>query len=171
MLILLALVALGVLASVWGFMMCFLPTRWEKLTERISFAHRWTEPTTERLHPLVRFGNRVGGLGILAGGCWFTYMAASEIYSVLTKRTVGRTGRSVVTELPNSPTPGVTVLSVIVILAGILMAVFPGRALTVFQHVWSAERSVSASAAPKIMWLVRLCGVFFIALALMALLR
>lgn len=171
MLILLALVAVGVLASIWGFMMCFLPTRWGKLTETISIARRWTEPAPKRLPPLVRFGNRVGGLRILAGGCWFTYMATSEIYSVLAKRTAGRAGLSVVTELPNSPTPGVTVLSIILIFAGILMAIFPGRALAIFQRAWPAERSVSASAAPKIVWLVRLCGFFFPALAAMAFLR
>ncbi len=168
MLILLALVALGVLASVWGFLMCFFPTRWQRLTETMSFAHQWTEPAPKRVHPLIQFANRIGGLGIFAGGCWFTYMASSEIYSVIAKRTVTH---SISTELPNSPTPGVTVLSVVITLAGVLMAVFPGKALAILNQVWPTERSVSPLAAPRVMWFLRLCGAFFAVLAVLALLH
>jgi hypothetical protein len=88
MLILVVMLLIGLFAGVWGFLMCFFPARWDKLTEAISFAGRWTEPSPKRLHPLIRFGNRVSGLVILAVGCWFAYMAASEIYLVLNRRCV-----------------------------------------------------------------------------------
>jgi hypothetical protein len=51
------------------------------------------------------------------------------------------------------------------------MAVFPAKAVTVFEHVWPAGRSVTPSAAPKIVLFVRLCGVFFAFLALMSFLH
>src|SRR5437016_5658383 len=116
---------IGLFAGVWGFMMCFLPARWDRLTEAMSFAGRWTEPSPKRANPLIRFVNRVAGLAILAAGCWFAYMAASEIYLVLTGRVTPHTVPPATGALPNTPTPGVTALSVFVIVAGILMAAFP----------------------------------------------
>jgi hypothetical protein len=64
-----------------------------------------------------------------------------------------------------------TALSVFVIVAGILMAVFPAKALAVFERVWPAGRSAGPSAAPKVMLFVRLSGAFFAFLAFMSLLH
>lgn len=169
--ILVMMLLIGLFAAVWGFLMCFLPARWDKLTEAMSFAGRWTEPSPKPLHRLIRFGHRVAGLVILAVGSWFAYMAASEIYLVLTGRAMPHTVPPVTGALPNTPTPGVTALSIFVIVAGILMAAFPAKAVTVFERVWPAGRSVAPSAAPKVMLFVRLCGVFFAFLALMSLLH
>ena len=171
MAILVMMLLIGLAAGVWGFMMCFTPARWERLTETVSFAGRWTEPSPKRLHPFIRFGNRVSGLVIFAVGCWFAYVAASKIYLVLTGRVVIHTADPVSGTFPNSPTPALTALSIFVIAAGILMAVFPAKAVAVFEHVWPAGRSVAPSAAPKVMLFVRLSGAFFAILALMSLLH
>jgi hypothetical protein len=171
MLILVMMLLIGLVAGVWGFMMCFLPGRWDRLTEAMSFAGRWTEPSPKRLHWLISFGNRVAGLAIFAVACWFAYAAASKIYLVLTGQAVSHTVPPVTGALPNTPTPGITALSVFVIVAGILMAAFPAKALAVFEHVWPAGRSVTPSAAPKAMLFVRLSGAFFAFLALMSLLH
>jgi hypothetical protein len=56
-----------------------------------------------------------------------------------------------------------------VIVAGILMAVFPAKALAVFERVWPAGRSVTPSAAPKVMLFLRLSGVLFAFLAFISL--
>jgi hypothetical protein len=90
---------------------------------------------------------------------------------VLTGQAVSHTVAPSSGALPNSPTPALTALSVFVIIAGILMAAFPAKALVVFERVWPAGRSVAPSAAPKVMLSVRLCGVFFAFLALMSLLH
>ncbi len=171
MLILVMMLLIGLFAGVWGFMMCFLPARWDRLTEAMSFAGRWTEPSPKRLNPLIRLGNRVAGLAILAVGCWFSYVAASEIYLVLTGRATSHTAAPVSGALPNSPTSGMIALSVFMVLAGVLMAVFPAKAVAVFERVWPAGRSVTPSAAPKVMLFVRLCGVFFAFLAVMSLIH
>ena len=162
---------IGLLGAAWGFLMCFLPARWDRLTEAMSFAGRWTESSPKRLHPLIRFGYRVAGLVILAIGSWFAYMAASEIYLVLTGRARTHTLPPTSGTLPSTPTPGITALSVFVIIAGILMAVFPAKAMAVFERVWPAGRSVTPSAASKVTLFVRLCGVFFTVLAFISLLH
>lgn len=46
MAILVMMLLIGLFAGVWGFMACFLPERWGKLTEATSFAGRWTEPSS-----------------------------------------------------------------------------------------------------------------------------
>ena len=131
MLILIMMLLIGLSAGVWGFMMCFLPARWDRLTGAIGIAGRWAEGGPKRPHPLIRFGNRVAGLVIFAVGCWFTYVAASQIYLVLTGRVVTHVA-PVSGTLPNSPTPALNALSVFVIAAGMLMAVFPAKAVAVF---------------------------------------
>lgn len=171
MLILVIMVLLGLFASVWGFMMCFLPARWDRLTEAMSFAGRWTEPSPKRVNPFIRFVNRAAGLVIFAGGCWFAYMAASEIYLVLTGHATSHPVHSVSGALPNTPTPAATALTVFMIVAGVLMAVFPAKAMAVFERVWPTGRTVTPSAAPKVMLVVRLCGVFFAFLAVMSLIH
>jgi len=45
MLMLLGMLLMGLLAAVWGFMMCFLPARWDSLTEAIGGStRRWMYP-------------------------------------------------------------------------------------------------------------------------------
>jgi hypothetical protein len=171
MLILVMMLLIGLFAGAWGFMMCFFPKRWDKLIEATSFAGRWTEPSPKPLHWLLKFGNRIAGLTILAVGCWFVYMAASEIHLVLTGRATTHALPQRSGTLPNSPTPGITALSVFVIVAGILMAVFPAKAVAVFERIWPAGRSVTPSAARKVTLFVRLCGAFFAFLAMMSLIR
>jgi len=171
MLILVMMLLIGLFAGVWGFLMCFFPARWDKLTEAISFAGRWTEPSPKRLHPLLRLGNRIAGLPILAVGCWFAYMAASEIYLVLTGRATTHTLTPRSGTRRNTPTPEITAFSVLVIVVGILMAVFPAKALAVFERVWPTGRSVTPSAAPKVILFLRLFGVLFAFLAFMSLVR
>ena len=169
MLILVMMLLIGLVAGGWGFAMCFLPSRWNRFTETMSFAGRWTEAGPKRLHPLVRFGNRVAGLVILAVGCWFAYEAASEIHLVLAGGTATHTAPPVSGALTQPATPALTALSVFVIVAGILMAVFPARAVAVFERIWPVGRSVTPSAAPKVVLFVRLSGVFFAFLAFMSL--
>jgi hypothetical protein len=169
MAILMMMLLIGLAAGVWGFMMCFIPARWERLTEAISFAGHWTEPRPKGLHPLIRFGNRVAGLVIFSVGCWFAYVAASKIYFVLTGHAAIHTTPSITRALSESPTPALTALSVFVIVVGALMAAFPAKALSLFERVWPAGRSVTPSAAPKVMLFVRLSGVFFAFLGFMSL--
>ena len=171
MLILVMMLIIGLFAGAWGFMACFLPARWDRLTEAMSSAGRWTEPRSKRPHPFIRFINRLAGLPICAVGCWFAYIAASEIYLELTGRATSRTTPPIRGTLPNSPTPGVTALSVFVIVAGILMAIFPAKALAVLERVWPARRSVKPSAAPRVGLVIRLSGLFFAFLALMSLMH
>jgi hypothetical protein len=172
MLLLIMMLLMGLAAGVWGGMMCFLPDRWGRLTEAISFAGRWTEPSPKRPNSFIRFINRIAGLVILAVGCWFAYMAASEICHVLTGRATSPAVHHPVSGvLPNSPTPGVTALSVFMITAGILMAVFPAKAVAVFERIWPAGRSVTPSAAPKVMLFVRLFGAALAFLAIMSLMH
>ncbi len=38
--ILVLMLLIGLFAGVWGFLMCFFPARWDKLTEAMSFAGR-----------------------------------------------------------------------------------------------------------------------------------
>lgn len=168
MLILTMMLLVGLAAAVWGFIMCFLPVRWDRLTEKMSFARRWTEQSAKRSHPLVGFGHRVAGLAIFGVGCWFAYVAASEIYLVFTGRAVNHIN-SVGGTSANSTTPALVLLSVFVAVAGTLMAVFPAKAVAVFESVWPAGRSVRPSSAPKIMVFVRIAGVFFALLAIMSL--
>ena len=170
MLILLMMLIIGLVAVLWGFMMCFLPARWDRLTEAMSFARHWTEGNPKSLHPALRFGYRVAGLAIFGAGCWFTYMATSGIYLVLSGRTVIHTV-PVSGSTSKSPSPGLSVLSVFMIIAGTLMAVFPEKAMAFFGRVWPAGQAVKPSAAPRVMLFVRLVGAFFAFLAIMSLLR
>ena len=171
MLILVMMLLIGLFAGVWGFMACFLPEQWDRLTETISLADRWSEAGPGRRNPLIRAGQCAGGLVTCAVGCWFAYIAASEIYFVLTGRATTHTLPPTSGTLPNTPAPGITALSVFVIVAGLLMAVFPAKAVAVFERVWPVGRSVTPSAAPKVMLFVRLSGVFFAVLAFISLMH
>jgi hypothetical protein len=175
MVALVMMLLIGLFASVWGFLMCFFPARWDRLTEAMSFAGRWTEPSPERQHPLirlvVRLGECIGGLAVCAVGCWFAYLASSGIYHVLTGRATTHTLPPTSGTLPNTPAPAATALTVFMIVAGILMAVFPGKAMAVFERVWPRGRRVTRTAAPKVMLVVRLCGLFFAFLAAMSLIH
>jgi hypothetical protein len=166
------MLVIGLFAAIWGFLMCFLPARWDSLTEAISFAPQWTQPSTKRLNPAIRFVNRVAGLAIFGVGTWFAYVAVSEMYLVLIRH-------EVITPVPASsgtmarqPMPtAIVVLSACVMAAGVLMALFPAQAITILERVWPSGRSMKPSAAPKIKLFVRLCGIFFAFLAMMSLIR
>ena len=162
MLILVLMLLIGIFAAIWGFMACFLPVQWDRLTQKISFAENWSEASPKRQHPVfrlvMRLGQSAGGLVICAVGCWFAYLAASGIYRVLAGRATTHTAPPVAGALSNSPTPALNALSAFVIIAGVLMAVFPAKAVAVFEHIWPAGRSVAPSAAPKVMLFVRLSG-------------
>jgi hypothetical protein len=67
--------------------------------------------------------------------------------------------------------PGITALSVFVIVAGVLMAIFPAKTLALFEGVWPVGRSVKPSVAPKVMLFVRLSDIFFAFLATMSLMH
>lgn len=168
MLILGIMLLMGLLASIWGFMMCFLPARWERLTE--AGADRWTVPRPKRLHPIIRLGNRAAGIVICAVGCWFVYVAASKIYAVLTGRAVIHTTTQSTGSLPNSPTTGGNAFALLMIVIGVAMALAPAQTVKAFESVWPAGRSVKLPA-PKAMVLVRVLGAMFALLAFMFLIR
>lgn len=171
MLVLLILLLIGLFAGIWGFMMCFLPAQWDRLTAIMSFAGRWTEPSSKRPHPLIRLINRIAGLAICVVGCWFAYMAASEIYLVLAGGLPSHMASPASATLPNSPAPATTALAVFMLVAGTLMAVFPAKAVAASERVWPAGRSVTRLAAPKVRLFVRLCGGLFVFLAMMSLIH
>jgi hypothetical protein len=172
--VLILMLLIGLLAAVWGFIACFLPSQWNRLQEKISFADQWSESSPEPQHPLIRvvmrIGQSIGGLAICAVGCWFTYLAASGIYRRLTGQAIVPAA-PVSGTLPNTPAPAATALTVFMIVAGVLMAVFPAKAVAVFERVWPVGRRVTPSAAPKVTLIVRLCGVFFAFLAIMSLIH
>ena len=86
MLILLGMLLIGLLAAVWGFMMCFLPTRWENLTEAIGGpTPRWMYPGPKHLAPIIKLTSRAAGIVICVGGCWFAYLAMSGMFHLLSK--------------------------------------------------------------------------------------
>ena len=86
MLILLMMLLIGILAGIWGFMMCFLPAQWDRLTQAIGGpTPRWMYPGPKRLAPIIKLVSRAAGMIICTGGCWFAYTAAAEIYRVLVR--------------------------------------------------------------------------------------
>ena len=86
MLILLGMPLIGVLAGIWGFMMCFLPARWDRLTEALGGpTPRWMYPGPKSLAPIVKAASRAAGLLICIAGCWFAYIAALETCRFLTR--------------------------------------------------------------------------------------
>ena len=81
MLILSAMLLLGLLAAAWGFMMCFLPARWDRLTEAIGGPiPRWMYPGPKGVARIVRLVTCAAGFVICIVGIWFSYSAAFEIY-------------------------------------------------------------------------------------------
>ena len=170
MLILFAMLLMGLLAVVWGFMMCLLPRQWGRLTDSMVFADRWTVARpTKRQHPLLSFGNRIAGIVIFAVGCWFAYFAGLEIYRVLVEHAaVHPVSRD--NSVPASFTPSVILFfSILVTLTGAMLAAFPARAMSVLERVWPATRSLAPSAVPKMTLFIRIFGAALAILALMSL--
>ena len=158
MLILILMLLIGLAAAVWGFLMCFVPARWERLTEVITVADHWTVPAAKQLHPIVRFGNRAAGFVICVVGCWFVYIAASKIYLVFTGQAVIHSAIPSTGTTPDASTPVGNVFSLLVIALGVLMFLVPAKAMLVFERVWPATRSVSQSTAPKVGLVIRIVG-------------
>jgi hypothetical protein len=169
MLILVMMLLIGLCACVWGFMMCFLPAKWDRLTEEISFAGRWTEPSPKRLHLVMRIGNQIAGLVIFAVGCWFAYVAASKIHLVLSGQAIAHTVPPASGTLTNSPTPILTVFSLLMAIIGAIMVSIPRRVVTVFERVWPTGRSVKSSAISTLTLFVRVLGAALTLLAIMSL--
>lgn len=169
MLILFMMLLIGLFAGIWGFTACFLPAQWDRLTEGISFADRWTVPSAKPIHPIIRLGYRGAGVVICVVGCWFAYVAASGIYRLLTGRAVvhavTQQGR-----LHNSPMILGNLLSLFVIVIGAAMAFVPARVVKSLELIWPTRRSITLPA-PKIMLFVRVLGIIFTLLAIMFLMR
>jgi hypothetical protein len=170
MVILVLMLLIGLFAGVWGFTTCFLPAQWDRLTEVTSFADRWTVPSSKRLRPIIRMCNRATGMVICIVGCWFTYVAASDIYEVFTGQAIIHRAPLSSGSPPNSPTTVGNVFSLLMIIIGVTMAIIPIKAVKALDNVWPAERSVKLPA-PKIMLLVRVVGAIFALLATMFLVR
>lgn len=84
MLILLGMLLVGLLAGIWGFMMCFLPARWDRLTEALGGpTPHWMYPGPKGLAPFIKAISRTAGLIICIVGGWFTWAAASQILRLL----------------------------------------------------------------------------------------
>ena len=65
MLILLGMLLIGLFAGIWGFLMFFFPDQWDRLTEAIGGpTPRWMYPGPRPLAPIIKLGNRPGGLVI-----------------------------------------------------------------------------------------------------------
>jgi len=172
MLILVLMLVIGLFAAIWGFLMCFLPTQWDRLTEAISFASHWTQPSTRRLNPATQFVNQIAGFAIFGVGSWFTYAAVSEIYLVLIRHKAIIPAPPISGTTARQPMPmAIVALAAFVIVAGVSMALFPAQAITILQRLWPSGRSMTQSAAPKVKLFVRLCGIFFAFLAMMSLLH
>jgi hypothetical protein len=171
MLILVAMLLMGLLAAVWGFLMCFLPNRWERFTESISVADRWTVASSKRLHPIVKLGNCIAGMAILAVGCWFTYVAASEMYLVFEKGDAIHPVTTATGGFTHTPLPALTVFSLFIVAVGGLMALFPVKAVRIFNRVWPSERTIRPLALPKIATLVRVFGIALVFMAIMSLIH
>src|SRR5437763_3897508 len=103
MMILVTMFLLGLFGAIWGFMACFMPAQWDRLTEVVSFADRWSVPSPKRRHPLMSAGQCAGGLVICVVGCWFAYLGGSGIYRVLAGRALIHAGTQLTRSLPCSP--------------------------------------------------------------------
>ena len=84
MLLLLLMLAVGSLAAVWGFVMCFLPSRFERLNN-VGFLSDWTVPPPH-VQRFIRPVQRMAGLIICGGGCWFSYVALRSLAVLLMSR-------------------------------------------------------------------------------------
>gem|GEM_PF-6465754 len=84
MLILLGTLLTGLFGGIWGFVMCFLPARWDRLTTAIGGpTPQWMYPGPKGLAPIIKLGSRAAGMVICVVGCWFTYIAAAGIFRFL----------------------------------------------------------------------------------------
>lgn len=174
MLILVLVLLFGSFAGVSGFMACFMPAHWSRLTEKISFADQWSEPSPKRqplfLRLFVRAGQSIGGLAVCLVGFGFAYLAGSGIYHVLTGRAVHHVGLAGPV-LPNNHAPAMIAFPVFMILVGALLAIFPRKALGVFERFSPTKRTVKSSAMPKVSLFLRLFGGAVVVLAILSLLH
>ena len=158
----------GLLAGIQGFMMCFMPARWDRFRRKVDLIDRWSVPKRSPLDPIIRTASRVAGAVIFAGGCWFTWLAVYGIYRVLTGQAMMHMAAPTTRTLPMSSTPALTALSVFMAGAGVLMAAFPAKTLAVVARAWPG-RSVKPSPDRKVVLFVRVVGAFFAFLAIMSL--
>ncbi len=168
--VLVLMLLVGLLAGIQGFMVCFMPAQWDRLRRKLDFADRWSTPSHGPLDPIIRIAGRIAGIVIFAGGCWFTWLAAYGIYRVLTGQAVMHMAAPTPRALPASPAPALTALSVFMLGAGVLMAVFPIKALAIFARAWPG-RAVKPSPDRKVLLFVRLFGAALALLAIASLIR
>jgi len=175
MLIFVAMLLLGILAVIWGFMMCFLPGRWDRLTGPIDFADPLPKTLPTNRQPIIklamRVGNSVAGFAICSVGGWFAYVAGSQIYLVLIGRSTIHPIAPANGGLPSSPSPGLTALSVFIAVAGVLLALFPRKAMIIFNRIEPAGRAVKWWAVPRILLFLRLFGGALAAISILSLIH
>ena len=171
MLILALMLLIGLFASIWGFLMCFFPAKWSRLTQAASFASRWTVATPKHLNPVVRLGNRVSGFAILAVGSWFAYVAVSKIYFVLSRGAEIHAAPPEGGRAPSPGTPVLTAFSIFMALVGAGMLILPANVSDAFAQVWPGGRSVRPEAAPRVRLILRVIGVLLFLLAIVSLMR
>lgn len=172
MLLLSLMLLLGFAAAVWGFLMCFAPARWTRLTE---FADSSNSTQAAGQHPtvrnVIRVGNCVAGLAIFAVGCWFSYVAASEIYLVFTGKTTLHPYAPRDLHRQGSTPPQLVFLSVFVALVGAAMAVSPIHVLRVLDYIRFSGHSMERSVTPIVRICLRIFGIALIVLATMSLMQ
>lgn len=171
MLLLAMMVLMGLLIGTWGFTACFFPDQSERFSAALGFIDRWTPGPAKGAHRIKRIIGRAVGLVFLAVGGWFAFEGISNIYLVFTKRATIHPVSSVGTQLPNSSPLPLTALPVLVLLIGLLAAVFPEKAVAVSAFVFPPWRAMSPVRARRVRLYTRLSGLFFAVLAAMSLLR
>jgi len=171
MLILTSMLLIGLLAAAWGFLVCFLPARWDRLNEVISFADTWTVPSPKRSNLIARLCSRAVGFVIFAAGCWFSYEAGSEMCRVLTRQDSMHPIAPLGASSTALASPVLTTFLVFMITLGVLMAIFPTKAMKIFERVWPVGRSIRPSAAPKISLFLRFFGGVLAFMAVMSLMH
>jgi hypothetical protein len=160
---------LGLVVAAWGFMACFLPERWQRVTAAMGFIRRWTYSQPTRLDSFLRLANRALGFVFLVAGLGFAYLGGLETFRVLTGRGTIHPVSRAETGPPNSSTLPLTVLSVFMLVLGSLMAGFPEGAMFIFGRFWPPWRSVPPAYARRVRLYIRLSGVVIALLAAMSL--
>lgn len=169
MLILAMALLMGLLVGAWGFLACFFPERWERLTAVMGFIADWTPPPVGGAHRAMRFVRRAVGFVFFVVGCGFAYVGASGIFLVLAKRATIRPASAVGGGIASSSTLPLTLLSAFVLVAGVLMAAVPEKAVRVWAFAFPPWRSLSPVQAQRVRLFTRLCGLLFALLATMSL--
>lgn len=162
MIIALVVVVVGTIAACSGFVACFTPELWEWLRRKIDLTENGREPGVQVSDGVRTFGSRVSGFVIFSVGCWLAYVGGSTTYRLVTgQATFHALSRTAETPSTKGIPPALNALAVVVTIAGLLMAVFPSRALPLIVHLWPGGKTMPPNTNPTIKILVRSAGVFF----------